>query len=231
VISHVLGWLLLGLMGCFGLLLGAGWINRALDSRFRQLAEERRRLNEEWVAVRAAHQQRRQDPADDDLHGGIAVVDPSDSLSVLSSAKTASGPISAGTSDPSSGSIQRSQKSGKPRLSVVREQGSDGDSPVQTTLPITIYLSDESAHEQVEVAVEDLVVATGGHIEHRDDPILGSWFRRMLAKVSEFVDSPLGNEVKNLAAHAAESRLVHAQDATVTATMLQNLGPVLRARI
>jgi hypothetical protein len=72
-------------------------------------------------------------------------------------------------------------------------------------------------------------VATGGHIEHRDDPVLGSWFRGMRARVSEFVDSPLGHEVKNLAAHAAESRLVHAQDATVTATMLQNLGPVLVA--
>jgi hypothetical protein len=33
----------------------------------------------------------------------------------------------------------------------------------------------------------------------------------------------------NLAAHAAESHLIYAQDATVTATMLQNLGPVLLA--
>jgi hypothetical protein len=100
---------------------------------------------------------------------------------------------------------------------------------VQTILPITIYLSDESAHEQVEAAVEDFLAAAGGHIEHRDDPILGSWFRGMRAKMSKFVDSPLGHEVTYLAAHAAESRLVHAQDATVTATMLQNLGPVLAA--
>jgi hypothetical protein len=53
----------------------------------------------------------------------------------------------------------------------------------QETLPITIYLSNEVAHEQVEAAVEDLVAAAGGHIEHRDDPVLGSWFRRMRAKV------------------------------------------------
>jgi hypothetical protein len=42
-------------------------------------------------------------------------------------------------------------------------------------------------------------------------------------------DSPFAHEVKIVATHAAESLLVHAQDATVTATMMQNLGPVLTA--
>jgi hypothetical protein len=96
-------------------------------------------------------------------------------------------------------------------------------------LPITIYLSDESAHEQVETAVEDLLAAAGGHIEHRDDPVLGSWFRRMRARAGQAVHSPLAREATVLAAHAVESRLVHAQDASVTATMLQNLGPVIAA--
>jgi len=100
---------------------------------------------------------------------------------------------------------------------------------LQATLPITIYLSDESAHEQVEAAIEALVVASGGHIEHRDDPVLGSWFRRIWAKVDVFMYSPLGHEMKDSAAHAAESRVVHTRDATNTATMLQNLGPVLVA--
>jgi type II secretory pathway pseudopilin PulG len=238
----MLGWLLLGavLLVWLGLLLGAAWSTSAFQSKLGQQAEERRRLNEEWSAVRTARRQRgacprcatplskqdlyfvAEDPADDDLHGGVAVVDPSDS-SALSSAKTASSPINAGASRPSSRSFQ------KTRLSVVREQGWGRDSLVSTTLPITIYLSDESAHKQVEAAVEDLLVATGGHIEHRDDPVLGSWFRRMRAKVSEFADSPLGHEAKTLAAHAAESWVVHAQDATNTATMLQNLGPVLAA--
>ena len=95
--SQVLGWLLLGaaLLVCLGLLLEA-WTNHALESGLHQRAEERRRLNEEWVALRAAHRQQDQDPADDDLHGGVAVVDPSDSPA-LSSAKTSSGPISTGT--------------------------------------------------------------------------------------------------------------------------------------
>lgn len=41
--------------------------------------------------------------------------------------------------------------------------------------------------------------------------------------------SPLARDAAILAVHAGESRLVHAQDATVTATMLQNLGPVIAA--
>ncbi len=57
---HVLGWVLLGagLPGCLGLLLGATWTTQALQPRLRQQAEERRRLNEEWLAVRAAYRQR-----------------------------------------------------------------------------------------------------------------------------------------------------------------------------
>lgn len=101
--------------------------------------------------------------------------------------------------------------------------------PRSSTLPITIYLSDESVHEQVEAAVEDLLESVGGHIEHRDDPMFGSWFRRMWARVGRATHSPLAHEATILAAHAVESRLVHAQDATVTATMMQNLGPVLTA--
>ncbi len=101
--------------------------------------------------------------------------------------------------------------------------------PGSFTLPITIYLSDELVHEQVEAAVEDLLASIGGHIEHRDDPMFGSWFRRMRAKVGKAARSPLGREATMLAAHAVELRLVHAQDATVTATMMQNLGPVIAA--
>lgn len=42
------------LMVCLGLLLGAAWTTQALHHRYRLLAEERRRLNEEWLAIRAA---------------------------------------------------------------------------------------------------------------------------------------------------------------------------------
>jgi DNA-directed RNA polymerase specialized sigma24 family protein len=101
--------------------------------------------------------------------------------------------------------------------------------PASTGLPITIYLSDESNHEQVQAAVEDLVTAAGGWIELAEDPVFGSWFRRMWARVRVGVRSPAGRELAKVAAHAAESRLVLAQDANVTATMLQHLGPVLTA--
>ncbi|MBV9728472.1 MAG: hypothetical protein JO309_03475 [Pseudonocardiales bacterium] len=43
---------------CLGLLLGVSWTNQTLLPELRQLAEERRKLNEEWAAIRTARQQR-----------------------------------------------------------------------------------------------------------------------------------------------------------------------------
>lgn len=97
----------------------------------------------------------------------------------------------------------------------------------QPTLPITIYLSDESAHEEVKAAVESLLGSVGGHIELQDDPAFGSWFSRMRARIDRAARSPFAREAASMAAHAVESHLIHTQDAIITATMLQNLGPVL----
>lgn len=93
----------------------------------------------------------------------------------------------------------------------------------EDTLPVTIYLSDEGIHDQVEAAVSDLLDAAGLDITHRDEPVIGSWFRRMRAVAR----SPAAREGALVAAHAADARLVLAQDAVNTATMLQNLGPVI----
>jgi hypothetical protein len=50
------------LLVCLGLLLGSTWTIQALHARLRRQAEERRRLNEEWAALRAAHEQRHRCP-------------------------------------------------------------------------------------------------------------------------------------------------------------------------
>jgi sulfite exporter TauE/SafE len=47
---------------CFGLLLGSTWTIQALHPTLRRQAEERRRLNEEWAALRTAHEQRHRCP-------------------------------------------------------------------------------------------------------------------------------------------------------------------------
>ena len=99
--------------------------------------------------------------------------------------------------------------------------------PGSSTVPISIYLADDVDHEQVEAAVDDLAAAADLHIETRDDPVIGSWFRRMRATFKETVQTPAGREAVLTATHAADSRLILAQDAQVTAMMLQNLGPVL----
>ncbi|MGH3899371.1 MAG: hypothetical protein ACRDTA_14245 [Pseudonocardiaceae bacterium] len=56
---QVLGALLLL---CLGLLLGASWTIQAVQPKLRRQAVERRRLNEEWSAVRTARRQREKCP-------------------------------------------------------------------------------------------------------------------------------------------------------------------------
>jgi cell division protein FtsL len=55
VILSILGAVMLV---CLGLLLGSTWTTQALQPKLRRQAEERRQLNEEWSAVRTAHEQR-----------------------------------------------------------------------------------------------------------------------------------------------------------------------------
>jgi len=64
VTRQVLGWALLAaaLLILLGLLIGWAWTNQALQPKLRQQAEERRRLNAEWLAVRAARRQQAECP-------------------------------------------------------------------------------------------------------------------------------------------------------------------------
>ncbi|GAB3468787.1 hypothetical protein GCM10027436_84960 [Actinophytocola sediminis] len=94
------------------------------------------------------------------------------------------------------------------------------------TFPVSIYLHNETAHQGVESAIEILLNLAGTDVVERDDPVLGSWFRHMRARVR---DSQLAGEVVAVAAHAADVRGVLAHDAAVTATLMQNLGPLLTA--
>jgi hypothetical protein len=50
------------LLVCLGVLFGATWTIQVLQPKLRRQAEQRRRLNEEWSAVRAARRQRRECP-------------------------------------------------------------------------------------------------------------------------------------------------------------------------
>jgi hypothetical protein len=78
VTVHVLSAILLA---CLGVLLGATWTIQASQPKLRRQAEERRRLNEQWSAVRTARRQRRQCPrcgnplTDHDWYRAPATVD------------------------------------------------------------------------------------------------------------------------------------------------------------
>jgi len=46
---------------------------------------------------------------------------------------------------------------------------------------ITIYLSEERGHEHVRHDVENMAAESGLRIDSHDDPVIGSWFRRIRA--------------------------------------------------
>ena len=107
--------------------------------------------------------------------------------------------------------------------------GGDGFPSGDDSFEISIYLSDERAHLSVERAVEEWLATAHLEIGEKDDPVIGSWFRRMKAKARELSKTPVAVEAVKVATHSVESRLVQAQDAAVTAQLLQSLGPVLVA--
>lgn len=96
-----------------------------------------------------------------------------------------------------------------------------------TTVPVTIYLSDEAGHEAVEEAVDKLLADAGAEVDDRDDPVFGSFFRSLRATFRNIAATPEGNETAKVAVHAADARLVHAQDARITATLADGLSKVL----
>lgn len=131
----------------------------------------------------------------------------------------------------SSGSEPTKEERSNPQEPIIRIPRMVDQSPEtalgMATFPVTIYLADESAAAGVEAAVEVLLHTAGFEVLERDEPIIGSWFRRMRAGRLSAQGSPIAREAAAVAAHALESRAVHGQDATVTATMMQNLPALL----
>lgn len=105
------------------------------------------------------------------------------------------------------------------------EQGSIQVS--QSLLPVAVYLSDATVHEQVESAVEIVLASAGLTIVERDTPVLGSWLRRMRAAVGRATRSPAAREVVRSAVHTADARFLQRPDAEVTAILMQNLSPLI----
>lgn len=96
-------------------------------------------------------------------------------------------------------------------------------------VPVSIYLTDETIHRQVETAVDQWLITADVSVDTRADPVIGSWFRRIKASAKRAIRTPVGREALLTALHVADSHLVQAQGAYVTSTLLQNVGPVLLA--
>ncbi|MGW3037441.1 hypothetical protein ACWDCB_40375 [Streptomyces sp. NPDC001178] len=126
-------------------------------------------------------------------------------------------------------SVGRLDPRGSAALSGALGKGQPAGAPCTdvATVPITIYISDEAQHREVEAAVENLLEQAGLTVQERDDPIIGSWFRQMRATVARGLRSNVVREGALTAAHIADRHLVLGPDATVTATLMANLGPLL----
>jgi hypothetical protein len=94
-------------------------------------------------------------------------------------------------------------------------------------VPVTVYLADAWVHDQVEAAVTRWLEMAGLEVWDREEPVIGSWFRRMRAFAFRLVQAPAAREGALAAAHAVDQRATLAQDAAITAALLQNLGPVI----
>jgi hypothetical protein len=94
-------------------------------------------------------------------------------------------------------------------------------------LPVTIYLVEVEGHERVQSAVENLLAASGLSIDGREDPVIGSWFRRMSATVTKAAKSPAAREEALALKHVLDQQIVLGRDADITNRLLQNLGPVI----
>jgi hypothetical protein len=108
-----------------------------------------------------------------------------------------------------------------------RRQGGSLKRVKNDLVPVTIYLSDQAGHVEVEAAVETLLTAAGLTIKAREDPVIGSWFRRLWARIVVAADTPEGKELSALVLHGLEAKTTLTWDADVTSKMLENLGPVL----
>jgi hypothetical protein len=115
------------------------------------------------------------------------------------------------------------------RIAQAQAMAREAFAHVPGSMPVSIYLTDESIHEKVERAVKRWLATAEVSVDERDEPVIGSWFQRLLASSKRSAQTPAGREALLTAVHVADSRLVQAQDAYVTATLLQNVGPVLQS--
>jgi hypothetical protein len=98
-----------------------------------------------------------------------------------------------------------------------------------TDVPVSIYISDAEQAGAVERAVEEWLATAQLAIADRDDPVLGSWWRRMRARVQLAMDTETARELAMTAVVAAETRLVTAETAKVSGLLLESVSKVVPA--
>lgn len=119
----------------------------------------------------------------------------------------------------------------RPYGSFLSRSGQEAESPPPDPrlIPVAIYLTDEGISSRVEFAVYEWLATADLAFVSRGAPIIGSWLRYIQVQAKKSAKTPAARDALLTATHVADSHLVQTQDAYVTATLLQNVGPVLQA--
>jgi hypothetical protein len=99
--------------------------------------------------------------------------------------------------------------------------------PATISFPVSIYLGEETGHELVEAAVDELARSAGLTIDDRDEPVLGSWFRRMRARLTGAARSPAAQDALADLVQRTELEVVLRPEAEVTAHLMASLAPLI----
>jgi hypothetical protein len=114
-----------------------------------------------------------------------------------------------------------------------REFPAPGSRPAaaRDTLPVSIYLAAAEIHYPVQAATTRVLAAAGLRVhsayDHSaDDPVPGSWFRRLRAAVDS---TPYAPAARGGTPADIRDHLLLAQDAAITSALLRNADAVITA--
>lgn len=94
---------------------------------------------------------------------------------------------------------------------------------------LDVYLSDGAEHEVIEQAVVVWAASAGLDVVFREEPEIGSWYRRLWVRSKDAARGPVARELRDTAVHSAELKTRLAWEAQVTATLMAQVPPLLGA--
>jgi CspA family cold shock protein len=94
-------------------------------------------------------------------------------------------------------------------------------------VPVSIYLEDEAASPEIEAAVREVLQEAGLKVDFDYPPVLGSWFKRMIARADDEISGAGLDGVANKALRAVELEQLQRRQAAVNETNLNAVANLI----